>query len=213
MGVIGYGRFVFELLFTFGFVLFYAAMKLSWHWTRKNIVLMDQSITICLTLSCTACLFSIFIGGCWCIECLWNKFKQEASSVMMSGLVSYFLVSSFSFRMWIFNKELNTWMGFWKDLLLRHELPVKNLPGPHMSMIDPFQICRSGNRDTLNIDPLKQEKDLWTVFPANWLAKTLLILLVCWIIYSATSPCRSSTFFSSTEFLSFNMIINEFQFH
>lgn len=41
-----------------------AAMKLSCHWTRTNILLMDLSTTTCLTRFCTAYLFFIFIGGC-----------------------------------------------------------------------------------------------------------------------------------------------------
>ena len=72
------------------FFLFNAAMKLPWHWTRKNIQWMDQFIIMCSILFYSPCLCFIFIGGCWCTGCLLSKSKQEARLVTMFDLVSLY---------------------------------------------------------------------------------------------------------------------------
>lgn len=70
------------------FCSYYAAMKLSRPWTRRNTKSMDQSIITFSISFFFPCLFFISTGGCWCIGCLSSKSNQGAMSVKMLGLVS-----------------------------------------------------------------------------------------------------------------------------
>lgn len=96
------------------FLLFLAAMNLFTPCNWKTTRWMVQYYIMCSILFYSACLFSIFIGGCWCFGCLLIKSSQKEKLVRIFGLVSSKI---YGFLMWHFDWKIIMQFGLVSSII------------------------------------------------------------------------------------------------